>query len=291
MPLSPPIRDLYAKANMPSATAPRVYAETQSLGYVERPEKFQTTNMSAAGMAFIVLTCHGLTKGSHAVKGAVNFAKLEYMCSPGVEVQAPRLGDGPVLDGIAKMVEGGKREVVALDTGDFDRVRDLRFGPDRSLPHEVRFCLNPLTVEFVWPPLYGHAGRTDVYAPFRNDPAFPNLEPGLIERWAKMPWAFFVAAGRAWLELQRQHGASLPLSTADPALPDAATRKANAATLPGAAALTRDQDRNGGSGPLTNPDRTAGAENAQAESARKLGHTLHQPRGVTYGQSVHSSRA
>ncbi len=290
MPLNPHFRDLYAKGGISPATAPRIFGEAQKLHYVEQTERFQTPNVSAKGVAFVVLTCHGLTKGSDAAKGAVDFASSEYMCTPGEEEQKPRLGDRFVLDGIAKMVVGGAREVVALETGAFEQVRDLRFGPDRSLPHEVRLCLNPLTVAFYWPPLNGRSGQTDVYAHFRSHPAFPGLEQGLIERWATLPWAFFVAAGRAWLEIQRQHGTDPSLPLSDPS--SARGGNENAETLPGASAharthrnqnckQTRDQDRTTDPGPLPTPEPKAGAEGAQAGMAVELGHTPFPPGGLT----------
>jgi len=232
--LTPPLRDLYVKAGISLAKAPRIYIDAQDHGHLKRTPRFQKPDLDPTEISFVKLTCTGLTTGANAVEAGEVFAGCTYLNSPGAVDQGPRLGEGSVLSIMARMVVAGARQVVAQEKGTLDQLFGHQHDPVRSLPHEVRFCLNPVRIEFVW------RDRRDVYAPSGNGPT-PQLERGLIERWATMPWAFSVAAGRAWLEIQRQHGTDPSLPLSDPS--SARGGNENAETLPGASAHTRTKNR------------------------------------------------
>jgi len=265
--LAAPLRDLYAKAGIPLATAPRIYTRAQDHGHLKRTPRFQKPDLDPTEIGFVKLTCTGLTAGANAVEAGEVFAGCTYLTSPGAVDQGPRLGEGSVLSIMARMVVAGARQVVAQEKGTLDQLFGHQHDPVRSLPHEVRFCLNPVRIEFVW------RDRRDVYAPSGNGPT-PQLERGLIERWATMPWAFSVAAGRAWLELR-------PLFSSDPT--PASVGDENAETPPArdgsAPTRTKDRSRNGENRGLQHPHTMQARSRSQERASPSGGHPVPLSKG------------
>ncbi len=247
------------------ASAERINAGLQALGLVRPNVEFQSPDLSATEMAYLVLSALGLSGVIEAPPLAEAFARCKYLTSPGAGAdQGPRMGPGSVVDLVARMVEAGARFSAAFDAG---RLQELwAGGKGQALPISVHFRVNPLTVDLVW------GDRVDVYGPpvaaaLSAEP--PPWAGGAIDHVAIVPSAVFNAAGRALLELQRRRERKLDLNRV-PAAASGGPETQNAASLPGEAASNYGH-AGARTGSLTAPEDKDRLATQQASRVRRHG--------------------